>query len=127
MHGQPCAYSVDLYWWQREGIGIPSVPLSYHVSGENADRRARPDRGLCTPADHGARAEAAVIYVGEVVSEGGAEEVRESGPNVLVEAIGGSEKITRLWREEEGGAPRGGHRLFETGAETGDGWFGMLS
>ena len=109
MHGQPCAYTVDVQWWQREGIGIPSVPFSYHVSGENADRSARPDRGLCAPADHGAWAKAAVIYVGEAVSESSAEEVRESRSNVFVEAVGGSEKRTCFRREGEWGAPGGGH------------------
>ena len=118
MHGQPCAYTVDVQWWQREGIGIPSVPFSYHVSGDNADRSARPDRGLCAPADHGAWAKAAVIYVGEVVFESSAEEVRESSSNVLVEAVGGSEKRTCFWREGEWGAPGGGHRLLDFAAES---------
>ena len=84
MHGQPCADSVNLYWRQRKGMGVSTVPFSYHVPGENADGGARPDGGLCTPADHGARAEAAVVYVGEVAFGGSAEEVWESGSDILI-------------------------------------------
>jgi hypothetical protein len=62
---------MDMDRGQREGMGVPSVPLSHHVPGEYADRRARVNGGLCTPADHGAGTEAAVIYIGEVVSKGG--------------------------------------------------------
>ena len=60
---------------------------------------------LCTPADHGARAEAAVVYVGEVVFEGSAEEVRESGSDILIETVGGSKKRTYFRREGEWVAP----------------------
>ena len=105
MHGQPCADSMDLYWGQRKGMGIPAAPFSYHVSGENADGGARPDGGLCTPADHGARAEAAVVYVGEVAFRGSAEEVRESGLDIIVETVGRSEKRTYFRREGEWVAP----------------------
>ena len=100
------------YWYPVGAIQLP-------LSGENADRGACPDRGLCAPADHGAWAEAAVIYVCEVVSESSAEEVRESSPNVFVETVGGSEKRTCFRREGEWGAPGGGHRLLDFAAESG--------
>jgi len=86
-------------------MGISTAPFSYHVPGENADGGARPDGRLCTPADHGARAEAAVVYVGEVVFEGSAEEVRESGLDIIVETVGRSEKRTYFRREGEWVAP----------------------
>ena len=84
VYGQPRADSVNLYWRQRKGMGVSTVPFSYHVPRENADGGARPDGGLCTPADHGARAEAAVVYVGEVVFGGSAEEVWESSSDILI-------------------------------------------
>ena len=61
--------------------------------------------GLCTPADHGARAEAAVVYVGEVAFGGSAEEVRESGLDIFNETVGRSEKRTYFRREGEWVAP----------------------
>ena len=92
-------------------MGISTAPFSYHVPGENADGGARPDGRLCTPADHGARAKAAVVYVGEVVFEGSAEEVRESGLDIFIETVGRSEKRTCFRREGEWVAPGGGHLL----------------
>ena len=83
MYGQPRADSVNLYWRQRKGMGVSTVPFSYHVPRENADGGA-PRGGLCTPADHGARAEAAFVYVGEVVFGGSAEEVWESSSDILI-------------------------------------------
>ncbi len=115
MHGQTRADPVEMDWEQREGVGVSPVPFSHHVPGEYADSRAHPNGGLCTPADHGARAEAAVVHIGEVVSEGDAEEGWEGGTNVLVEAIRGSEKRTCFWREGEGDAP-GGRHLRSPGA-----------
>ncbi len=55
--------------------------------------------------DHGAWAKAAVIYVGEVVSESSTEEVRESSSNVFVETVGGS-KSARASGEKENGVLR---------------------
>ena len=97
MYGQPCADSVDMNRGQREGVGVPSAPLGHHVPGEYADRRARTNGRMCTPADHGAGAKAAVIYIGEGVPKGGAEEGWEGVANVHVEVVGGSENFTRFW------------------------------
>ena len=72
------------------------MPFKRHVAGKYADWRTRPDGGLRPPADHDAGAKATVVHVGEVVSECGAEEGGEGGPNVLVETVGGSEKLTRF-------------------------------
>ncbi len=68
-----------------------------HVAEKNADWRARPYGGLWSPADHGARAEATVVHVGEVVSEGGAEEGGESSPDFVDEMVWGSTKLMRFW------------------------------
>jgi hypothetical protein len=75
------------------------------VPGEYANWRARPDGGLCAPADHGAGAKATVIHAAFVFSEGSAEEGWEGGSDVHVEAVGGSKKLTRFRREGEGDAP----------------------
>ena len=83
-------------------MGVPSAPLGHHVPGGYAYRRARADGRLCTPADHGAGAEAAVVHVGEVVSECGAEEGGKGGPNVLVETVGDPRSSRASGEKEKG-------------------------